>query len=59
MSPPASDREANGGAGESVDSLLARLAVAEETLRAIRSGEVDALVVSTARATGFHAARRR
>ncbi len=45
--PPASDREPDGGAGESVDSLLARLAVAEETLRAIRSGEVDALVVST------------
>ena len=36
-----------GGAGESVDDLRARLAEAEETLRAIRSGEVDALVVST------------
>lgn len=30
------------------DSLRARLAEAEETLRAIRSGEVDALVVTTA-----------
>ena len=37
----------NGDAGESVDDLRARLAEAEETLRAIRSGEVDALVVST------------
>jgi PAS domain S-box-containing protein len=32
---------------EFVDELRARLAEAEETLRAIRSGEVDALVVST------------
>ena len=49
MSPPARQREADGGAGagESVDALRARLAVAEETLRSIRSGEVDALVVST------------
>ena len=48
MSPPARQPEAHGGAGgESVDALRARLAVAEETLRAIRSGEVDALVVST------------
>ena len=37
----------NGDAGESVGDLRARLAEAEETLRAIRSGEVDALVVST------------
>ena len=29
-----------------VDQLRQRLAVAEETLRAIRAGEVDALVVS-------------
>ena len=36
-----------GAVGESVDELRARLAEAEETLRAIRSGEVDALVVST------------
>ena len=36
-----------GAAGVSVDELRARLAEAEETLRAIRSGEVDALVVST------------
>ena len=36
-----------GDAGESADDLRARLAEAEETLRAIRSGEVDALVVST------------
>ncbi|MGO9496482.1 MAG: sensor histidine kinase [Solirubrobacteraceae bacterium] len=36
-----------GAAGESVDELRTRLAEAEETLRAIRSGEVDALVVST------------
>jgi PAS domain S-box-containing protein len=36
-----------GGASESVEELRARLAEAEETLRAIRSGEVDALVVST------------
>ena len=34
-------------AGVSVDELRARLAEAEETLRAIRTGEVDALVVST------------
>ena len=39
--------EAAGGAGESIDELRERLAEAEETLRAIRSGEVDALVVST------------
>ena len=39
--------EAAGGAGESIEELRARLAEAEETLRAIRSGEVDALVVST------------
>ncbi len=32
-----------------VEDLQARLAEAEETLRAIRSGEVDALVVSTAK----------
>jgi PAS domain S-box-containing protein len=32
-----------------VEDLRARLAEAEETLRSIRSGEVDALVVSTAR----------
>ena len=47
MSPPAKQPDANGGAGESVDALRARLAVVEETLRSIRSGEVDALVVST------------
>ena len=34
-------------AAESVDDLRARLAEAQETLRAIRSGEVDALVVAT------------
>ena len=46
--------EAAGGAGESVDELRARAELAEEraelaeeALRAIRSGEVDALVVST------------
>ena len=32
---------------ESVDALRARLAESEETLRSIRAGEVDALVVST------------
>jgi len=32
--------------GETIDELRARLAEAEETLRAIRSGEVDAIVVS-------------
>ena len=49
MSPPASQPEADSGAGagESVDALRARLAESEETLRSIRSGEVDALVVST------------
>ena len=31
---------------DTVDDLRARLAEAEETLRAIRSGEVDAIVVS-------------
>jgi PAS domain S-box-containing protein len=35
------------GRGESIDELRRRLADAEETLRAIRSGEIDALVVST------------
>lgn len=34
-------------AGESREALQARLGEAEETLRAIRAGEVDALVVST------------
>ncbi|HLZ38575.1 MAG TPA: ATP-binding protein [Mycobacteriales bacterium] len=33
--------------GRSVDELRARLEEAEETLRAIRSGEVDALVIAT------------
>ncbi|MGO9960420.1 MAG: PAS domain S-box protein [Solirubrobacteraceae bacterium] len=49
MSPPARQPEAdsNAAAGESVDALRARLAESEETLRSIRAGEVDALVVST------------
>ena len=37
----------NGDSRASVEALQARLAEAEETLRAIRSGEVDALVVAT------------
>ena len=41
------DGDAARTAVEFVDELRARLAEAEETLRAIRSGEVDALVVST------------
>ncbi len=49
MSPPARQPDAHAGAGaaESVDALRARLAESEETLRSIRAGEVDALVVST------------
>jgi PAS domain S-box-containing protein len=47
----ASGEAPNGAGGSpglgSIDELRARLAEAEETLRAIRSGEVDALVVST------------
>ena len=47
MPVPSDPPRGPGAAGESVDELRARLAEAEETLRAIRSGEVDALVVST------------
>ena len=43
--PP--DQNHDAGAGEREQALLARLARAEETLRAIRSGDVDALVVAT------------
>ena len=44
---PVSGDSPKGAAGEPVEELRARLAEAEETLRAIRSGEVDALVVAT------------
>ena len=48
---PSSDRSSeldrSATADESVDQLRARAELAEETLRAIRGGEVDALVVST------------
>jgi PAS domain S-box-containing protein len=44
MAPP---DEPNGAGVESVEALRAELAEAKETLRAIRSGEVDGLVVST------------
>jgi len=48
MSPDLPDQDHDLGAGgEREAALLARLARAEETLRAIRSGEVDALVVTT------------
>ena len=49
MSPPAGQPAADSGAGrgESVEELRAELAEAKETLRAIRCGEVDALVVAT------------
>jgi len=46
---PARQPAADSGAGgdQSVDALRAELAEAKETLRAIRCGEADALVVST------------
>ena len=48
MSPDIPDQDRNlATASEREDALRARLARAEETLRAIRSGEVDALVVAT------------
>ena len=48
MATPAETNAGGRGAGvESVETLRAELAEAKETLRAIRSGEVDGLVVST------------
>jgi len=48
MSPAIPDREHAGGVSDREDALRARVAALEETLGAIRSGEVDALVVATA-----------
>jgi PAS domain S-box-containing protein len=46
MSPKANDRRSKAELLAEVDDLRVRLQECEETLRAIRSGEVDAIVVS-------------
>src|SRR5512138_640060 len=49
MSPKKSDSRSKQELLDEIEELRARLAESEETLRAIREGEVDAIVVSGSR----------